>query len=1153
MASKRAASNGASVLSMLSSPSGKGQGARTSPTSPEQTTPAKTPNDQAKKPRVQAKTEVMKGGVLSFFKAAPQPPAEQPPQQAAAEAKTEAVKGGVLSFLKATPKVVAEQQQQQQSSAEQSQHPAPSGAEGAAKRTAEVPLEKAAQAAGAQPGKKQQRRVNEKKTKEEERKKAAELLQANAGKFAATLEDNEEPGDEAEDVEDETWDVDRRLQVAETAWASSAANATAAAAPDVSAAAVPTAGSGSSGSAALSFHKLASFLEAAAAGEAPTLCAVANAVRTVLRESEDKEADLNAILTVLLASKQPVSHRHLSDAVSVSFALKSHLWREASQDVLADLALASRQKQRMLFQGRGKRLSVVEVAGVLEEYGTLAAEARKTMYNSPESMNVRTCLTKILGASVAEGRETWHLVRVLQGRLGFAWDAVLRGLAHAFTLAPPGAASAPAWASGRARAEAMVAMEDAILRAYSQDGGRVGRLVKALLAGSTGEALVDACAPTAGVPVAPMQAEAAKEIAGSLEKLGEGAVLAEWLLCGERAQVHVQEGGKVIQVFSTRLAPRPDRIEDAKAVLTGHMKGVESCILDVIFPRPVKKTTEQAKEQEQVPGQEKAQEQDKDQQQETKDDDKEKEQEKGSKSQAMALFDILALNGAPLSQRPLRERRAALEGAFEQHALMRFVKGSEIPAGELSAQAVRAKLDEALGAGFLTSGEEKIYSRAMGVVFKKLDGPGASYFAGRRFQSWQALERPPVTGAEAERLLFEALSEEERKFIPAADEFHFTVISGFRTRSVEGITDILRIQKLYNDAGVVPTWYVDNECPDEYRKLGLKVVKAGKLIPARNHALRDAVEVGKMCVQTSDDIGSWMFFNDATKYSTDEEANAAWKRCEKLNISPVAAARYLAAKARARGKEKCMLSGVYPLSNGGRAMRAYPFSTFNFILGDFFVAEPASPCRFDTTMTLKEDYDYTCQHLSVHGSVLRFNRMVITVKHATNVGGAVAVRDQAGSKERQNIEILQRKWPGVFHMNGRRKDANSEVVMSWKRYKGNSADDENEEEPASRPKSGAARGAGKKLTLAAAAKLKKKRQAPAGLSSEGLVRRTAKRSKAEYINARCRLCDRKTVGKCVGMTYKDSKGNDATYRYTDLKYDMAGGFLEVEGPHRRQG
>ena len=36
----------------------------------------------------------------------------------------------------------------------------------------------------------------------------------------------------------------------------------------------------------------------------------------------------------------------------------------------------------------------------------------------------------------------------------------------------------------------------------------------------------------------------------------------------------------------------------------------------------------------------------------------------------------------------------------------------------------------------------------------------------------------------------------------------------------------------------------------------------------------------------------------------------------------------------------------------------------NFILGDFFVAEASSPCRFDTTRTPKEDYDYTCTHMN---------------------------------------------------------------------------------------------------------------------------------------------------------------------------------------------
>lgn len=83
-------------------------------------------------------------------------------------------------------------------------------------------------------------------------------------------------------------------------------------------------------------------------------------------------------------------------------------------------------------------------------------------------------------------------------------------------------------------------------------------------------------------------------------------------------------------------------------------------------------------------------------------------------------------------------------------------------------------------------------------------------------------------------------------------------------------------------------------------------------------------------------------------------------------------------------------------------------------------------------MTLKEDYDFTCEHLAQHGSVYRANRMFVAAVHETNAGGAVDARDANGNKERDNIAILQQKWPGVFYINGRRGDA-TQVVMTWRR------------------------------------------------------------------------------------------------------------------------
>merc|ERR1712087_1058375 len=91
----------------------------------------------------------------------------------------------------------------------------------------------------------------------------------------------------------------------------------------------------------------------------------------------------------------------------------------------------------------------------------------------------------------------------------------------------------------------------------------------------------------------------------------------------------------------------------------------------------------------------------------------------------------------------------------------------------------------------------------------------------------------------------------------------------------------------------------------------------------------------------------------------------------------------------------------------------------------------------DTNMTLKEDYDFTCSHIANHGAVMRCNRMILRVKHATNGGGAVSERDKAGAKERKNIAILMNKWPGVFKPHGRRQN---EVRLCWggrKRLGGN--------------------------------------------------------------------------------------------------------------------
>lgn len=292
------------------------------------------------------------------------------------------------------------------------------------------------------------------------------------------------------------------------------------------------------------------------------------------------------------------------------------------------------------------------------------------------------------------------------------------------------------------------------------------------------------------------------------------------------------------------------------------------------------------------------------------------------------------------------------------------------------------------------------------------------------------------------------LTASERKHVLPADAFHFCVISARRANTMQGQNDVMLVEAHFRNVNVRPTWYVDAESVDAYRALGLTVVCGGKLTPARNMGLDHARAKKKVCVQVSDDISLWEYFDIPQLVGANSDfsrMNGAVAKAEKdkrvYPISPIAAAQFMLAKMRSHSS-KPKLGGVFPQANMAMSVCQEEFGFRHFILGDFFVAEQSSPCRFDNTMTLKEDYDYTAAHLSTHGAVLRCNRMLVRVKHATNAGGAVSSRDSAGAKERANIAILQRKWPGVFSLNGRRSN---EVVMSWGRRTG---DDEAEGQPA---------------------------------------------------------------------------------------------------------
>jgi len=400
----------------------------------------------------------------------------------------------------------------------------------------------------------------------------------------------------------------------------------------------------------------------------------------------------------------------------------------------------------------------------------------------------------------------------------------------------------------------------------------------------------------------------------------------------------------------------------------------------------------------------------------------------------VVVFDMLVLNSQPLTRLPLRERRAALTRTIKQTAGFRLAEGSEVEAGAISVEVVKAQLNDALSSywkAFTAEAADRASRRASGLVLKLLDGKASEYCAGRRSTAWQVVQKPPAaTGPEADSHLFGELSEEESALLAPVEEFRFCVISARRTQTEEGRRDIMLVQNQLTASGAVPVWYVDAPSLDGYRALGLEAKVGGKLIPARNMALNDATEFSKVCVQVSDDIACWNFYKGESEEREKHVSlgNAAASLAERYQVSPVAAARFLLAKMRGMKENKAQLGGVYPLGNTGQAFSSYAFSTKSFILGDFFVVDK-SPCRFDESMSLKEDYDLTCKHLIEHGAVLRCNRLLIQAKHESNSGGACSIRDAAGERERHNIAILQKKYPGVFSANPTRPN---QVVLRWK-------------------------------------------------------------------------------------------------------------------------
>ena len=211
-----------------------------------------------------------------------------------------------------------------------------------------------------------------------------------------------------------------------------------------------------------------------------------------------------------------------------------------------------------------------------------------------------------------------------------------------------------------------------------------------------------------------------------------------------------------------------------------------------------------------------------------------------------------------------------------------------------------------------------------------------------------------------------------------------------------------------------PCFVVDVGETRAYVEAGARrVIEGGGLCASRNEALK--VARAEFVVLISDDLitlkrldcdATWSPVRGETLKDRMQECGRRVKRAGTRNVGVCEAAEYVIDR---MIEESAMLGGAYPTTNLAQAFYAGPVSRFLFVVGDFHVIRRSCPLRFDTRLTLKEDYDYCLQHLDTYGKVARCNFLIVRAYHYDNRGGVVDSA-RTNANERANVAYLMDKW-----------------------------------------------------------------------------------------------------------------------------------------------